>query len=117
MGRPATALTSAGEPHHLPFMRQPLNSGWAQQSSAAVSSLMLSRGRSDETMTPSEFRVEKSDRGYRVTLYRNGEYYVTFVDGLTKAAATQEALSLAAFWRRIRSGPGPGEALVCKRAS
>jgi len=78
---------------------------------------MLSRGRSDETMTPRKKKKKKSDRGYRVTLYRNGEYYVTFVDGLTKAAATQEALSLAAFWRRIRSGPGPGEALVCKRAS
>lgn len=68
-------------------------------------------------MTPSEFRVEKSERGYRVALYRNNQYYVTFVDGLTKAAATQEALSLATFWRRIRSGPGPREALLWKRAS
>lgn len=68
-------------------------------------------------MPPSEFRVEKSEKGYRVALYRKGEYYVTFVDGLTKAAATQEALSLTTFWRRIRSGPGPGEALLWKRAS
>lgn len=69
------------------------------------------------TMPASEFRVEKSERGYRVALYRNGDYYVTFVDGLTKAAATQEALSLSTFWQRIRSGSGPADALVWRRAS
>jgi hypothetical protein len=64
-----------------------------------------------------EFRVEKSERGYRVALYRNGAYYVTFIDGLTKAAATREALSLTAFWRRIRTSPSSADLAGLKQAS
>jgi hypothetical protein len=65
----------------------------------------------------SEFRVEKSQTGYRVVLFRDGRYDVTFVDGLTQAAANREALSLTAFWRRIRSGPDGSEVPRFKQAS
>jgi len=59
---------------------------------------------------PDHFHVARSQSGYRVELYRGGKPYVTFVDGLTKEAAEQEARSLDRLWRRIRvtvpsSGP------------
>jgi hypothetical protein len=65
----------------------------------------------------SEFRVEKSQTGYRVALYRDGKYDVTFVEGLTLAAARRQALSLTAFWRRIRSGAGGCEVPRFEQAS
>ena len=48
------------------------------------------------------FHVARSQSGYRVELHRNGKPYVTFVDGLTKEAAEQEARSLILLWQRIR---------------
>ena len=59
------------------------------------------------------FHVARSQNGYRVELYRGGKPYVTFVDGLTKEAAEQEARSLDQLWRKIRvnsrsSGPAAG---------
>lgn len=48
------------------------------------------------------FHVAKSKLGYRVELHRSGKPYVTFVDGLTKEAAEQEARSLDTLWRKIR---------------
>ncbi len=56
------------------------------------------------------FHVARSQSGYRVELHRGGKPYVTFVDGLTKEAAEQEARSLDRLWRKIRvdvfsSGP------------
>ncbi len=65
----------------------------------------------------SEFRVEKSQTGYRVALYRNGKCDVTFLDGLTLAAANREALSLTTFWRRIRSHPDGCEVPRFEQAS
>ncbi|MGE5204816.1 MAG: hypothetical protein ACM3PW_04315 [Chlamydiota bacterium] len=65
----------------------------------------------------SEFRVEKSQTGYRVALYRDGKYDVTFVEGLTLAAARRQALSLTAFWRRIRSRPDGCEVPRFEQAS
>lgn len=56
----------------------------------------------------SEFRVEQTQFGYRVALYRDGKYDVTFVDGLTLAAAKREARSLAIFWQRIQRRPLAG---------
>ena len=64
----------------------------------------------------SEFRVEKSESGYRVALFRDGKYDVTFVDGLTLAAARREARSLAIFWQRIQRRPIAGQ-LPLKQAS
>lgn len=64
-----------------------------------------------------EFRVEESATGYRVALYRNGAYYVTFVDGLTLAAANREALSLTRFWERIQPRPSAGAVVNFKSAS
>lgn len=55
-----------------------------------------------------EFRVKESARGYRVELCRNGEPYVTFMDGLTRQGAEREALSLATFWARISVRQGMG---------
>jgi hypothetical protein len=54
----------------------------------------------------SEFRVKESARGYRVELCRDGEPYVTFMDGLTQEGAEREARSLKALWARI-SVPHP----------
>ena len=54
----------------------------------------------------SEFRVRESARGYRVELSRDGEPYVTLVDGLTRGNAEREARSLTALWTRI-SVPHP----------
>jgi hypothetical protein len=48
-----------------------------------------------------EFRVKESDAGYCVELFRDGEPYVTFVDGLTRQAAEREARSLTALWLKI----------------
>jgi len=48
------------------------------------------------------FHVARSQSGYRVELYRGGKPYVTFVDGLTKEAAKQEAQSLDVLWQKIR---------------
>ena len=48
------------------------------------------------------FRVARSQRGYRVELCRGGKPFVTFVDGLTKEAAEQQAHSLDVLWQRIR---------------
>lgn len=65
----------------------------------------------------SEFRVEKSQSGFRVALYRDGEYYVTFVDGLTQVAAKREAQSLTVFWQRIRPCQPSRDARKLKPAS
>ncbi len=55
------------------------------------------------------FHVARSQSGYRVELHRGGKPYVTFVDGLTKEAAEQEARSLDRLWRKIRvSVPSSG---------
>ena len=54
------------------------------------------------------FHVARSPSGYRVELHRRGKPYVTFVDGLTKEAAEQEARSLDVLWQKIRvRGPSP----------
>ncbi len=53
-----------------------------------------------------EFRVRESARGYRVELCRDGEPYVTFMDGLTQEGAERGARSLMALWARI-SAPHP----------
>jgi hypothetical protein len=47
------------------------------------------------------FHVARSQGGYRVEVYRSGKPYVTFVDGLTREAAEQEARSLDTLWRKI----------------
>jgi len=53
------------------------------------------------------FHVARPESGYRVELHRGGES-VTFVDGLTKEAAEQEARSLELLWQRIRvNGAAP----------
>jgi hypothetical protein len=57
---------------------------------------------------PNSFHVARSPRGYRVELHRDSESYVTFVDGLTKEAAEQEARSLDLLWQRIQvNGAAP----------
>jgi len=48
------------------------------------------------------FHVARSQRGYRVELYRSGKPYVTFVNGLTREAAEQEARSLERLWQNIK---------------
>jgi hypothetical protein len=53
------------------------------------------------TKVRNEFRVKESARGYRVELFRDGEPYVTFMDGLTREGAEREARSLTALWARI----------------
>jgi hypothetical protein len=53
------------------------------------------------------FHVAKSQLGYRVELYRSGKPYVTFVDGLSREAAEQEARSLDTLWRKIRRDVPP----------
>lgn len=53
-----------------------------------------------------EFRVRESARGYRVELCRDGEPYVTFMDGLTQEGAEREARSLMVLWDNI-SVPRP----------
>ena len=57
---------------------------------------------------PNEFRVTESATGYRVELCRDGEPYVTFMDGLTRQGAEREARSLTAFWARISVRPPMG---------
>jgi hypothetical protein len=52
-------------------------------------------------MSHDQFRVRKSSTGYRVELCRDGEPYVTFVDGLTREGAEAEARSLTALWLKI----------------
>ncbi len=52
-----------------------------------------------------DFRVNKSDKGHRVVLYRKGLPYVTFADGLTKEAAEREAHLLSVLWSRIQRRP------------
>ncbi len=49
-----------------------------------------------------DFQVAKSQSGYRVELYRSGKPYVTFIDGLSKEVAEQEARCLELMWQRIR---------------
>ena len=58
-------------------------------------------------MTQDEFRVSKSSKGHRVDLWRGGERYVTFADGLTRQGAEREAHSLTALWAKISSGSPP----------
>jgi len=54
------------------------------------------------------FHVARSESGYKVELHRDGKPYVTFVDGLTKEAAEQEARSLEILWQKIkRDAPSP----------
>jgi uncharacterized protein YjhX (UPF0386 family) len=48
------------------------------------------------------FHVAGSQGGYRVELYQSGKPYVTFVDGLTREAAEQEACSLERLWQKIK---------------
>jgi len=48
-----------------------------------------------------EFRVTESAKGYRVELCRDGESYVTFMDGLTQEGAEREARSLMVLWEKI----------------
>lgn len=48
-----------------------------------------------------EFRVRKSSSGYRVEFWRDGEPYVTFLDGLSRQSAEREARSLTALWVKI----------------
>ncbi len=55
-----------------------------------------------------EFRVNKSEKGHRVVLYRKGLPYVTFADGLTKEAAEREAHLLSVLWSRIQRQPESG---------
>jgi len=62
----------------------------------------------------SEFRVRESARGYRIELCRDGEPYVTFIDGLTSGNAEREARSLTALWARI-STPHPMREAVLAR--
>jgi hypothetical protein len=52
-------------------------------------------------MSRDEFRVRESLTGYRVELCRDGQPYVTFLDGLTQQGAEREARSLAALWAKI----------------
>ena len=57
---------------------------------------------------PNNFHVVRYPSGYRVELHRGGKPYVTFVDGLTREAAKQEARSLELLWQRIRvNGAAP----------
>ena len=51
---------------------------------------------------PNNFHVVRYPSGYRVELHRGGKPYVTFVDGLTREAAKQEAQNLDLLWQRIR---------------
>jgi hypothetical protein len=51
------------------------------------------------------FHVARSRSGYRVELYRSGKPYATFVDGLTREAAEQEARSLDTLWHKIQIRP------------
>lgn len=51
-----------------------------------------------------DFRIEKSDCGYRVELYREGKPYVTFLDGLSKGGAEREAYRLTVLWNKLRAG-------------
>jgi len=48
-----------------------------------------------------EFRIRQSSKGYRVELYRDGQPYVTFLDGLSQQNAEREARSLTALWAKI----------------
>jgi len=48
------------------------------------------------------FHVARPESGYRVELHRGGKPYVTFVDGLTKEAAEQEARSLEILWQKLK---------------
>ncbi|HSB76450.1 MAG TPA: hypothetical protein VLC12_12420 [Terriglobales bacterium] len=64
-----------------------------------------------------EFRVEKSQSGYRIALYRDGKYDVTFLDGLTLGAAKREAQSLTLLWERIGRASSLAEGAGLKRAS
>ena len=57
-------------------------------------------------MPQNEFRVRESSTGYRVELCRDGEPYVTFLDGLTRQGAEREAHALTALWSKL-SGPSP----------
>lgn len=49
----------------------------------------------------SKFRISQSPKGYRVELCRNGEPYVTFLDGLTRERAERGAHSLTTLWGKI----------------
>ena len=53
------------------------------------------------------FHVARSESGYKVELHRDGKPYVTFVDGLTREAAEQEARSLDALWRKLQRNVPP----------
>jgi hypothetical protein len=53
-----------------------------------------------------EFRVAESARGYRVELCRDGESYVTYMDGLTQECAEREARSLMVLLEKM-SVPHP----------
>jgi hypothetical protein len=49
----------------------------------------------------SELRVKQPSPGYRVELDRDGEPYVTFLDGLSRQNAEREARSLTPLWIKI----------------
>jgi len=59
-----------------------------------------------------DFRTEKSDSGYRIVMYRNGEPYVTFLNGLSKGAAEREAQSLAILWDKFSHQAAPSSRLA-----
>ena len=51
-----------------------------------------------------EFRVAECEKQYAVEMYRDGQRYIAFVEGLiTKEAAEREAQELTACWQRISS--------------
>ena len=52
-------------------------------------------------MLDDEFQVRQSHTGHRVELCRNGESYVTFMDGLTREGAEREARALTVLWLKI----------------
>src|SRR5579872_16892 len=51
----------------------------------------------------SEFRIKQSLRAYRVELLRDGEPYITSLDGLSRQCAECEVRSLSALWVKNRS--------------
>jgi hypothetical protein len=64
-------------------------------------------------MPQNEFQVKESSAGYRVELCRDGEPYVTFLDGLTRQGAEREARSLTALWAKLSTPrPAAGRASV-----
>ena len=51
------------------------------------------------------FRMTKSNDGYAIELFCGGAPYLTYVDGLSKAAAERELQILTALWNGTSSVP------------